>query len=178
MRFPFLRVVILIIYRASRITFLRQRTQFADTSAHGRGECPRLYNMCAPIRGQRGKPLGFPLKSQKFAAVSSARISRAEYLLAQAKPRFCVSAPLFANTFAFAGKVNAARILWRALKKRAAKENSDGQRLCRVPWGCPQNLDFLFRQLETKSENLFTAPPARTARRRCSRAKPSCSRIF
>ena len=81
--------------------------------------------MCAPIRGQRGKPLGFPLKSQKFAAVSSARISRAEYLLAQAKPRFCVSAPLFANTFAFAGKVNAARVKWCALKRRAAEENSD-----------------------------------------------------
>ena len=38
LRFPFLRDIILIIYRASRITFLRQRTQFADTSAHGRGE--------------------------------------------------------------------------------------------------------------------------------------------
>ena len=42
-------------------------TQFADTSAHGKGECPRLYNMCAPIyREHRGKPFGFPLKSQKF----------------------------------------------------------------------------------------------------------------
>ena len=88
-------------------------------------------------------------------------------IIAQAKPRFCVSATVFANTFAFAGKVNAARILWRALKKRAAKENSDGQRLCRVPWGCPQNLDFLFRQLETKSEKGITYPfPRRPAERR------------
>ncbi len=39
----------------------------------------------------------------------------------------CVSAPLFANTFAFAGKVNAARVVWCALERRAAEENSDGQ---------------------------------------------------
>ena len=37
------------------------------------------------------------------------------------------SAPLFANTFAFAGKVNAARVVWCALERRAAEENSDGQ---------------------------------------------------
>ena len=31
----------------------------------------------------------------------------------------------FAKTFAYAGKVNAARVLWCALKGRAAEENSD-----------------------------------------------------
>ena len=41
------------------------------------------------------------------------------------KPRLLVSAPVFANTFAFAGKVNAARVKWCALKRRAAEENSD-----------------------------------------------------
>ena len=50
-------------------------------------------NMCALKNAAvRGKPLEFPLKSQKFAAVSSARISRAEYLLAQAESHFCASA--------------------------------------------------------------------------------------
>ena len=40
--------------------------------AYGRGECPRFYNMCATIyRGQRGKPLGFPLKISTFCFVSS-----------------------------------------------------------------------------------------------------------
>ena len=45
--------------------------------------------------------------------------------LRQQKRRFCDSAPLFAKTFAFAGKVNAARVIWCALKGRAAEENSD-----------------------------------------------------
>ena len=77
LRFPFLRVVILIISRASRITFLRQRTPFADTSAHGRGEAAALYNMRAlKVAAARGKPLGFPLKIVEICFVSSKQISR------------------------------------------------------------------------------------------------------
>ena len=49
---------------------------------------------------------------------------------AQAKPRFCVSAPVFAKTFAFAGKVNAARVVRCALKGRDAEENSDCAEQC------------------------------------------------
>ena len=41
------------------------------------------------------------------------------------KPRLLRRAPVFANTFAYAGKVNAARVKRCALKERAAEENSD-----------------------------------------------------
>ncbi|HIY97523.1 MAG TPA: hypothetical protein H9729_07525, partial [Candidatus Borkfalkia excrementigallinarum] len=52
-----------IITRASRITFLRQRTQFADTSAHGRGESDaHIYSVLLKGASLRGKPLWFPLK--------------------------------------------------------------------------------------------------------------------
>ena len=46
-------------------------------------------------------------------------------ILAKGKTAFLRQRPQFANTFAFAGKVNAARIVWCALKGRAAEENSD-----------------------------------------------------
>ena len=63
--------------RASRITFLRQRTPFADTSAHGKGEAAALYNMRAlKVAAARGKPLGFPLKIVEICFVSSKQISR------------------------------------------------------------------------------------------------------
>ena len=42
----------------------------------------------------------------RFCFVSSKQNLRADYLLAQAKPRFCVSATQFANTFAYGKKVN------------------------------------------------------------------------
>ena len=53
------------------------------------GEVARFNNMRA-LKASRNE--GRALHSQKIAAVSSARFSRAEYLLAQAKSHFCVSA--------------------------------------------------------------------------------------
>ena len=66
---------------------------------------------------------------------------------------FALAHPYLQKLLLSQEKVNAARVKWCALKRRAAKENSDGQRQSRVPWGCPKNLGFLFHQLETKSEN-------------------------
>ena len=166
LRFPFLQVVILTINCAFQNRYFGLAHSICRTLATSAGEVARFNNMRAlNYRATRAAPSN----SQKIATVSSARFSRAEYLLAQAKPRFCVSAPLFANTFAFAGKVNAARIVWCALKGRAAEENS--KRRCRLQsgsrWGCPLSLDFLFRQLETKSEKEITYPfPRRPAERR------------
>ena len=68
----------------------------------------------------RGKPLGFPLKSRHFAAVSSARNARTKSL-AQAKPRFCVSAPLFADTSAYGRGEAAAFYNMCALKDAVAR---------------------------------------------------------
>ena len=66
------------------------------------GEVARFNNTRAPKASRNeGRALNFA----KICFVSSKQILWTEYSLAQAKPRFCVSAPQFANTFAFAGKV-------------------------------------------------------------------------
>ena len=110
LRFWNAQIIIKIITRAREIAIFRRAPLFADTSAYGRGEPCDYNNMRAPDIARRGENRsGFPFKSRYFAADSSARNARTNSL-AQAKRRFCVSAPLFAKTFAYAGKVNAARV--------------------------------------------------------------------
>ena len=67
---------------------LPKRTQFVAYLRPERVNAPRVFWCALKLRGAEGRAL----HSQKIAAVSSARFSRAEYLLAQAKSHFCVSA--------------------------------------------------------------------------------------
>ncbi len=142
--------------------------------------------MCATIyRGQRGKPLGFPLKfaqfrsrqlGEKLASRIFTRASKTTHsdnkVIAQlcqfcmnARKRSlrkidcvrCVSAPLFANTFAFAGKVSRAILILcvpRNIARRGKLRTLMPLAKRRARWGCPQSLDNLFYQLKTNCENL------------------------
>ena len=55
------------ISRASKTTLLRSAPLFADTSAYGRGEVARFYNMCAPkISRNKGKTARVSLQLRKI----------------------------------------------------------------------------------------------------------------
>ena len=92
-------------------------------------------------------------KNQAFRSISFARFARSLFSLEKAKTTLFAFSP-YAK--AHAGKVNAARVLWCAPKRRAAEENSVRRAANkRRTQGFSQNHDFLFHQLETKSVNLL-----------------------
>ena len=128
----------------------------------------RDFTICVQliIADKRGKPFGFPLKSYNFAAViikdvcgalifaiaskrkvraPSARREIDENQITRAsKTALLRCAPQFAKTFAFAGKVNAARVNMVCPERARRRGKLRLYRARRGQWGFPENHENLF----------------------------------